>query len=581
MKNVIKSLLLLVFCLQVVNASAQTEQVKISGLVSEKKNVEITIQKSSRLVECIVDTVNNNFSFSLPAGDYSMKITVMKAGHRRLETDYYVTFPLKLEAKKNLSLIITPSQLNQEKKTGLVYAKQPVKLSTASINGCYSTSKFAGNITISRAEEGRLKSVQTSFIQKADSSFSLQIPVEKEGFYSLSGLTWEKNIYLKPNDHLQLVLDTRSGLTISETLATEENQVLQQWEQLINPLHLLLKTSKLDRELFTTTYQALQPKINQFVQQVKTPNASFNALFKIAARLDNNMIAFNFLLKTASVNRGPFSLMYKEFVNVPDYYKQTLKANTINSADLLKFGEGNMYINWNAKMSLTNMSETESKQLGDAEKVKILMDSTPNDTLKAYLLKSQLEELEISVGNYSEFRDTFLPYRKYTKPASVRQKFNNIYNSYAADTAFIGKSSYDFTLPDVNGKMVNMRDFQGKVVLIDVWATWCGPCKAQMPFLKEVEEHYKGNENVVFVGISLDAEKDKQKWMDMVTDKKLEGVQLLDAGWKAFAKKYKITAIPRFLLIDKKGNWSEIRCPMPENKEKLIKYIDRELQRAI
>jgi thiol-disulfide isomerase/thioredoxin len=67
-----------------------------------------------------------------------------------------------------------------------------------------------------------------------------------------------------------------------------------------------------------------------------------------------------------------------------------------------------------------------------------------------------------------------LPYKQYAKPASVKQKYDGIFNMYAADTAFIGKSAYDFTLPDVNDKMVSMKEFKGKVVLIDVWATWCG-----------------------------------------------------------------------------------------------------------
>jgi thiol-disulfide isomerase/thioredoxin len=108
-----------------------------------------------------------------------------------------------------------------------------------------------------------------------------------------------------------------------------------------------------------------------------------------------------------------------------------------------------------------------------------------------------------------------------------------------------------------------------------------GPCKAQMPFLKEVEEHYKGNDHVVFVGISLDAEKDKQKWLNMIKEKQLEGIQLLDDVGKSFGRKYKAVAIPRFFLIDKQGKWSEVRCPLPESSEKLKKYIDRELNRSI
>jgi thiol-disulfide isomerase/thioredoxin len=111
-----------------------------------------------------------------------------------------------------------------------------------------------------------------------------------------------------------------------------------------------------------------------------------------------------------------------------------------------------------------------------------------------------------------------------------------------------------------------------------VWATWCGPCKAQIPFLKEVEEVYKDNKDIVFMGISLDRAKDREKWIDFIKKENLQGVQLIDEGWKDFAKKYQINTIPRFLLIDKQGKWIEVRCPRPESKENLKKYLDKALQ---
>jgi thiol-disulfide isomerase/thioredoxin len=111
-----------------------------------------------------------------------------------------------------------------------------------------------------------------------------------------------------------------------------------------------------------------------------------------------------------------------------------------------------------------------------------------------------------------------------------------------------------------------------------VWATWCGPCREQFPFLKEVEEEYKDNSDIVFMGISIDRGKDRQKWLNMMKKENLHGVQLLDDTGKFFAKKYEINAIPRFLLISKEGKWIEVRLPRPEAKEELKKYLDKALQ---
>jgi thiol-disulfide isomerase/thioredoxin len=205
-----------------------------------------------------------------------------------------------------------------------------------------------------------------------------------------------------------------------------------------------------------------------------------------------------------------------------------------------------------------------------------MMNTIANDTLKSLFLNDQMGQIE--VNNLSEFKETFEPFKKYAKSGPAKDAYDGMFGLFSGDTAYIGKSSYNFTLPDTSGRMVSMKDFKGKVIFIDVWATWCGPCKAQIPFLKEVEEEYKDNKGIVFMGISLDRAKDREKWIDFIKKENLQGVQLIDEGWKDFAKKYQINAIPRFLLIDKQGKWIEIRCPRPESKENLKKYLDKALQ---
>ncbi len=241
-----------------------------------------------------------------------------------------------------------------------------------------------------------------------------------------------------------------------------------------------------------------------------------------------------------------------------------------------KPGRGGEYLNLYATFSLLQLNENELGKLELSEKLQVMMKSIHNDTLKAYLLNEQLGQVEIN--NLSEFNEVFGPQLKYATLPLVKKAYDRAYGLFAKDTAFIGKSSYDFSLPDASGKMVSMKDFKGKVVFIDVWATWCGPCKAQIPFLKEIEAAYRGNDNIVFVGISLDKVELKQKWVDLVNKEQLQGVQLLDDFGKAFGRKYELTAIPRFLLIGKDGKWMEVRCPLPETNEKLKKYIDRALQ---
>lgn len=144
-------------------------------------------------------------------------------------------------------------------------------------------------------------------------------------------------------------------------------------------------------------------------------------------------------------------------------------------------------------------------------------------------------------------------------------EMENIYHTYVRDTLLTssfakkyerwdlsrpGKRSPGFRAPDVDGKVHTLSDFRGKYVYIDMWATWCGPCKREMPYLKALEEEFKDAE-IVFVGLSVD--KDKAAWENMVRQGELTGVQLYLGTGSRFQEGYRVEAIPRFILLDKEG----------------------------
>lgn len=143
---------------------------------------------------------------------------------------------------------------------------------------------------------------------------------------------------------------------------------------------------------------------------------------------------------------------------------------------------------------------------------------------------------------------------KTVKANSVSPKFIN-YENYAG-----GTSSLD--------------DFKGKYIFIDVWATWCGPCVHEFPYLDTLENAYKGK-NIQFVTISIDTKANKQKWREFVKEKDLDGVQLLadNAFESPFIKAYNINGIPRFLIIDPKGNIVSNNAPRPSDP-KLKELLD-------
>jgi len=131
------------------------------------------------------------------------------------------------------------------------------------------------------------------------------------------------------------------------------------------------------------------------------------------------------------------------------------------------------------------------------------------------------------------------------------------------------------------GGKTSLDALKGKYVYIDVWATWCNPCIAEIPALKSLEKKYHAK-NIRFVSISIDDQKsagswDKAlaKWRKMVKDKNLTGTQLYAGDDIAFMKAYLVTGIPRFILIDPKGNIVNPNAPRPSDPalENLFKEL--------
>ena len=123
-----------------------------------------------------------------------------------------------------------------------------------------------------------------------------------------------------------------------------------------------------------------------------------------------------------------------------------------------------------------------------------------------------------------------------------------------------GMPAYEFTFEDIDGNKVSMSDFKGKYVYVDVWATWCSPCRKEIPYLKKMEEDFKGK-NIAFVSISVDQTKDP--WKAMVVNDTLKGYQLWAGQAREFSEFYKITGIPRFMLFDKDGKILESSATRP------------------
>ena len=224
-------------------------------------------------------------------------------------------------------------------------------------------------------------------------------------------------------------------------------------------------------------------------------------------------------------------------------YDLTLTLDTKDFDETIVYkGKGANENNYLAKKALSDEKfEMDLEALFDADET----------TFKEALAKKKANDISMIDGK--GFDETLV--KMLRSSFDQEEKFLlDYYNQKVAAKKMEGIASPSFDYENHKGGKTKLEDLRGKYVYIDVWATWCGPCIAEIPHLKKVEEKYHGK-NIEFVSISVDTEKDYEKWKKMVVSKELGGIQLFaDKNWTSdFIKAYGINAIPRFILIGPDG----------------------------
>ena len=337
--------------------------------------------------------------------------------------------------------------------------------------------------------------------------------------------------------------------------------------------------SKLRANLVGDTKEYFVVPLNDFLPKIeKTRDTLFSLLANSElsqkdTELEKKLIKYEYL---QTYNN------YKKFYNyhkkvdpvLPDDYFDPILGMNIDDGEIFRYSRAyrNLIIENFRLSSKIALSKDTSLTIIDFVKNKIsdLKSADIREQIASMLIREIREENENIDDDYDKIMTLLVSDR-------MKEKLTLRYKSAISTTS--GTASVDFNYENFDGGSISLQELRGKLLYIDVWATWCGPCIKEMPALKELVKEY-AKKDIEFVSISIDGKNDYDKWKKMVPEKNVGGIQLYDAEGldSDFMKAFSVSLIPRFMMIDSEGKIITAKAPRPSSKD-VRKFIDSHLDK--
>lgn len=241
--------------------------------------------------------------------------------------------------------------------------------------------------------------------------------------------------------------------------------------------------------------------------------------------------------------------------------KNMKKTVSLNDESLISSNEYFDYV-------MTQMTAGNKEDIDENTKALLAINKLPASSFKDKVLYWQLNKSIGEASNTEERARLLEGYANTFKDKRYTAIILN--NTKVIENLGAGKAAPQFEAMTLDRKPVTLESLKGKYVLIDVWATWCGPCKFQSPYFEKFALKYK-DQSIQFVAMSTDQRIDS--WFIEAKSKSKSVLQIHSNNAKKLGKDYNIQGIPRFILIDPQGNFVNSNMPFPNDPlfEKLLR----------
>jgi len=295
----------------------------------------------------------------------------------------------------------------------------------------------------------------------------------------------------------------------------------------------------------------------------KTNSDKYSNYFKRMVYLDNLFMELYSLV--AHVNNGNYN--YEKSISfIRDNFDNNILDNISKDGYLIS-GDYKIciaeYLNYLIRLDYLNNETLRKYTDYKLEKA----NNTYTGKVKEYVLYHHISSSikgANSLNDLNEYKKLYNPYITSFKNPVYNNYINDIFREREAELirTSIGRPAPLFTLKSNKGLLYNLKDFKGKVVYLDLWASWCGPCRAETPFLKILYNKYKNDNRIVFISIAVSD--GSKEWEKALEQDNPEWLQLLDDDGTV-NRSYVANIIPQFVIIDKQGNIVDFYAPRPSS----------------